>query len=116
MFKREFAVLARLYWQLRACRRSSRPSAATWYRRIRAERARLFGLGVPYIELHLVCRVLRNPNNQRTARMLDRYYEGLIVTATNKFAQSSEEACYDSSSTSHNRLFCQDEGAARLST
>lgn len=57
----------------------SRPSSRTWYRRIRAERLRLHVVeGVPYIELHLVCRVLSNPRNLRAQAQLHRYYAGAL--------------------------------------
>lgn len=70
-----FGPLARLYWRLRACRRFSRPGPRTWRRRIRAERERLHAQGVPYLELHLVCRVLVNPHNMRAEVQLQRYYK-----------------------------------------
>lgn len=50
--------LRTLYWKIREHRGFQRPSKKTWYRRVQAEKVRLLGLGVPQIEIHLVCRIL----------------------------------------------------------
>ena len=70
-------TLRQLYWQLRMHRpgRRSSPSRSTQYRRIRAEKLRLHELGVPIIEIHLVSRVLCNPNNPRYRVMNMTYLE-----------------------------------------
>jgi hypothetical protein len=45
-----------------------------WYRRIRKEKKRLLEAGVPFIELHLTCRVLANPQNQNSVFRLANYH------------------------------------------
>lgn len=55
--------LRALYWQLRAARPWSAADRAALYRRIRKEKLRLHGLGIHYLELHLVTRFLCNPRN-----------------------------------------------------
>jgi hypothetical protein len=49
-----------------ACRRRA-------WRKIAKEKKRLLEAGVPYLELHLVCRVLTNPRNQNARQRLRAY-------------------------------------------
>ena len=67
--------LSHLFWHLRMCRRSSKPSSRTWRRRIRTEKIRLLAEGVPLIELHLVTRILRNPRNPKYALIYKTYLQ-----------------------------------------
>jgi len=46
-----------------------------WWRRIAVEKKRLLSEGVPYIELHLVCRYLTNPRNRNSEDRLKYYLE-----------------------------------------
>lgn len=56
--------LRSLFWKLRAARPNSRPAPWTLQRRIRAEKLRLVESGVPMIEVHHVCRILRCDRGQ----------------------------------------------------
>ena len=67
--------LSHLFWHLRMCRRSSKPSSRTWHRRIRTEKLRLLAEGVPLIEIHLVTRILRNPRNPKYALIYKTYLQ-----------------------------------------
>lgn len=65
-------VLANLYWFKRACRTDA--CRRRYWRRIAREKKRLLAAGVPYLEVHLVSRVLAQPGNPRAAERLRRYF------------------------------------------
>jgi hypothetical protein len=56
-------ALRTLYWRLRATRPWQAADRRTLYRHIQKEKLRLHGLGIHYLELHLVTRFLCNPRN-----------------------------------------------------
>lgn len=56
--------LANLYFMKRWCRQHDNACRRRAWRRIATEKKRLLSLGVSYIEVHLVCRILTNPRNQ----------------------------------------------------
>ncbi len=58
------ATLATLYFKKRWCRPWDRACLTREYRKIAVEKKRLLIEGVPYIEVHLVTRMLTNPRNQ----------------------------------------------------
>lgn len=66
--------LANLYWRLRNCRQWDSAGRRRYYRKIAVEKKRLLEAGVPYIELHLVTRVLTNPHNRNSCTRLRTYY------------------------------------------
>ena len=67
-------LLANLYYLKRYCRQHDNACRRKAWRKIAVEKKRLLAGGVPYIELHLVCRVLTNPRNRNAAERLQNYY------------------------------------------
>ncbi len=66
--------LPNLYFTLRNCRPWDTAARRRIYRVIAAEKKRLYLSGVPYIEVHLWCRCLCNPRNERSTIRLQAYY------------------------------------------
>lgn len=66
--------LARLYLFKRNCRKWDNACRLRLFRRIAREKKRLLDAGVPYIELHLVCRLLTDPQRQSFRDRLRYYY------------------------------------------
>lgn len=66
--------LANLYFRKRYCRVSDHACRRRAWRKIAVEKKRLLSEGVEYIELHLVCRHLTNPQNRNAADRLQNYY------------------------------------------
>jgi hypothetical protein len=62
------------YWHLRYCRVWNSACKQRQWRKIRREKKRLLMAGVPYIEVHLVTRVLCNPQNQNAQGRLQNYF------------------------------------------
>lgn len=75
-----YSHLRQLYWQLRVCRPWDRGVRERWRRRIRTEKARLRGLGVPPIELHLWCRHFVDPRNRNYLERLNGYYGSNVAS------------------------------------
>lgn len=67
-------TLRNLYFSKRVCRPWDSAGLRKAYRKIAVEKKRLLLEGVPYIELHLVCRYLTNPRNENSSIRLQRYY------------------------------------------
>lgn len=65
--------LSNLYWVKRTCRRQDDACRRRVYRRIADEKKRLLLAGVPYLEVHLVCRYLTNPGNRNASDRLRAY-------------------------------------------
>ena len=63
--------LANLYYRARSCR--DRACKQRYWRRIAVEKKRLLASGVPYIELHLVTRVLARPGERSSEDRLRSY-------------------------------------------
>jgi hypothetical protein len=80
------ADLKNMYWHLRASRPWDTALRRRWYRIIQGEKKRLLLAGVPYIELHLVTRVLCDPRNNNYQMRLANYQKQLRM-----FAEPSEE-------------------------
>jgi hypothetical protein len=68
------ATIRNLYWLKRACRAWDNACRRRIWRKIAAEKKRLLQAGVPYIELHLITRVLTNPDNPNSSARLRAYY------------------------------------------
>lgn len=68
------STIRNLYWIKRACRTVDNPCRRRIWRRIAVEKKRLLTEGVPYIELHLVCRHLTNLQNRNAESRLKAYY------------------------------------------
>jgi len=66
-------TIRNLYWLKRACRSFDDAGRRRIWRKIAVEKKRLLIAGVPYIELHLVCRHLTNLRNRNAEDRLLRY-------------------------------------------